>query len=65
MSSTHLGIKRSEGYLYGALHQGFAALPAVILLVILDGRTTPWSWLIGWALLVFVAACAGLSVLHT
>lgn len=65
MSSTHLGIKRSEGYLYGALHQGFAALPAVILLVILDGRTTPWSWLIGWALLVLVAACAGLSVLHT
>ncbi|MEZ5086618.1 MAG: histidine kinase [Tessaracoccus sp.] len=25
----------------------------------------PWSWLIGWALLVLVAACAGLSVLHT
>lgn len=65
MNTTELGVRRSEGYVYGSLHQGFPLLPAVALLTTLGGRTTPVSWVIGWGVLLLAAAWAGLTVLHT
>ncbi len=65
MSTIDPGVLRAEGYLYGSLHQAFPVLPAIVILVSLDGPTTPIGWLVGWALLVLAAAWAGLTVLHT
>lgn len=65
MSTIDPGVQRAEGYLYGSLHQAFPVLPAIVILVSLDGPTTPIGWLVGWALLVLAAAWAGLTVLHT
>ncbi|MDF1488214.1 sensor histidine kinase [Tessaracoccus caeni] len=64
MSSTDLGVRRSEGYLYGSLHQGYPILPSVVLLSLFE-RDVPWSWLVGWALLILAAGWAALTVLHS
>ncbi|MFT3888838.1 MAG: histidine kinase [Arachnia sp.] len=65
MSSTDLGVRRSESYLYGSLHQGYPILPIVALLTALDAPHWDSTWLAGWILLVSAAAWAALTVLHT
>ncbi|WIY82938.1 histidine kinase [Propionimicrobium sp. PCR01-08-3] len=65
MSTTEQGVRRAEGYLYSSLHQGFPILPALVLLVGLDGISRPISWLIGWGVLVAASGWTALTVLHT
>lgn len=66
MSSTDQGVRRTERYLYGSLHQAFPLLPAMAILASFDSRNaTPASWVVAWSALVAAASWASLTVLHT
>lgn len=63
MSTVSQGVRRTEGYVYSALHWAFPLVPVVALALVV-GPAPLWISLPHLALAT-VAAWAGLSVLHT
>ena len=64
MNTTDQSVRRTEGYLYSSLHEGFLVLPLIVLVGV-DGTPRPLLWFIGWGSIVIAAGWTGLTVLHT